>query len=657
MKYLTQEVDVCLLNMPLSMTIASPIGLGLIKSILQKAQFNTEIIYANLLFTEQVGFNKLQKICSLLSSTTNIREWLFSHCVFPNHQENIDEYLELVISELKAAKNFYFGKHEIDKDSIKNELLSTRLAASEFIDGLASLILRKNPKIIGCGSVGAQNMASLAILKKVKEQAPNIITIMGGPNCLGKMGIALIKNFSWVDYVVSGEADDIIAPFCRLLISDNVTISPKQLPIGVFNSTKVMLFEKDGKTVAENQLYGIAKDLNVIPFPDYSDYFITLKKMSYKKRVKPVLLLETSRGCWWGKCTFCALCGAIKLVRLKDHRLALKEIQSLSEKYKVQDIFFVDTILPMGHFKKLIPALSILQNKCNLFFEIKANLNEHQMQQLVKANIRWVQPGIEALNDNFLKLMNKGASTVINLNFLKRAAENGIITVWVFLANFPGEKIEWFNHLTNELSLFHHLHPPTKLNYLMFHRFSHYYEFQEKFNLNLKLFPSFRFIYPLAEKDLYELSYDFYDENCGMPIGPQIEKLYDKYKNFIEAILLWQQAWHKKGKEPVLLMKYKKTSIEILDTRSCATNKKLTFTGLYAAILKITEKPIIRRNVHSKVEELCDEEYTDSKIDNVINELKQQKILYEHNEQLLNLALKKKRKLSFKFSPRSDPCF
>lgn len=653
-EFLTQKSDICLLNMPISVTGTPPIGLGILKSILQQADFETSVVYANLLFAEYIEFPRWCRVGSLYNHTTNIREWLFSHCAFPDHKENVESYLNLILSELKAIEKYYCGKPYIDEVLIKEDLLFTKNMAVKFINELAQLIVAKKPKIVGCSSAGAQNLASIAILKKIKEIAPNTTTIIGGSNCSGRMGVALVRNFPWIDFVCTGEADDTIVPLCSTIIHGTLTPNIEQLPVGIFNSIKVKLYEENGTINDNNKLYSITKTLNVIPPPDYSEYFTTLDAMSYKNQVHPILLLEASRGCWWGKCKFCALCVGVKSVRIKDYQLVLHEIQSLSHKYNVKDIFFVDIALPMIYFKNLIPKLASLPSKCNIFFEVRANLQEHHIKQLVKANIKWVQCGIESLNDSFLNLMNKGISTVINLNFLKKAVENGIDVIWGLIADFPEQDIEWFKKSAEDFPLFHHLPPPTRINELMFQRYSHYYANKDIYKLNLKPFPSFKFLYHLDAKELNDLCHDFHSEYYGMPTGNQIEDKVKKYEFLSDAILAWRQAWAKKGREAILLMKNKNECVEILDTRNCAVAKKHHFNGIFASILTLTETPVSISDVSKKLEELYGKMYHEYDIKSSINILKQKKILYEHNGMLLNLAIRQREETSHMFLPRSD---
>ena len=43
---------------------------------------------------------------------------------------------------------------------------------------------------------------SLALLRRVKELDPSVVTMLGGANCEAEMGWAAIRAFPWVDFVV-----------------------------------------------------------------------------------------------------------------------------------------------------------------------------------------------------------------------------------------------------------------------------------------------------------------------------------------------------------------------------------------------------------------------------------------------------------------------
>jgi hypothetical protein len=58
-----------------------------------------------------------------------------------------------------------------------------------------------------------------------------------------------------------------------------------------------------------------------------------------------------------------------------------------------------------------------------LFYEVKANLSHQQLELLARAGVRWVQPGIESLHTEVLRLMDKGVAGWQNIQLLKWTAE------------------------------------------------------------------------------------------------------------------------------------------------------------------------------------------------------------------------------------------
>ena len=68
--------------------------------------------------------------------------------------------------------------------------------------------------VVGFTTTFAQNVASLALARRVKERSPESVVVLGGANCEGEMGLALHRSFPFVDLVCAGEAD---LTFPRLL--------------------------------------------------------------------------------------------------------------------------------------------------------------------------------------------------------------------------------------------------------------------------------------------------------------------------------------------------------------------------------------------------------------------------------------------------------
>jgi magnesium-protoporphyrin IX monomethyl ester (oxidative) cyclase len=130
--------------------------------------------------------------------------------------------------------------------------------------------------------------------------------MIGGANCEGVMGEATHREFAWVDFVMSGEVDDFIGTFCARVLREGASLT--DLPEGVFGRGRRSRVGQLGLTAPR----AVVRSLDQTGVPDYDDYFDALSTASAGAHVKPALLFESSRGCWWGMkhhCTFCGLNG------------------------------------------------------------------------------------------------------------------------------------------------------------------------------------------------------------------------------------------------------------------------------------------------------------------------------------------------------------
>src|SRR5262249_27892225 len=196
---------------------------------------------------------------------------------------------------------------------------------------------------------------------------------------------------------------------------------------------------------------------------DFSDYFQALERSPLREAILPALVIETSRGCWWGQksqCTFCGLNGEGMAYRAKTPGRVLAELDQLARRHGVTRFDVADNILDMRHFKTVLPELARREAPYQFFQETKANLRRDQVGLMARAGITEMQPGLESLHDGVLGLMAKGNSAVINLQTLKYAREFGIFVMWMLLVGAPGEDDRWHDEVAAWLPLVHHLQPP-----------------------------------------------------------------------------------------------------------------------------------------------------------------------------------------------------
>jgi hypothetical protein len=134
----------------------------------------------------------------------------------------------------------------------------------------------------------------------------------------------------------------------------------------------------------------------------------------------------------------------------------------------------VDNILLREYLRDVLPFVQTPEN-VEIFYEVKADLTESDVQVLAKARVKHIQPGIESLATSTLRLMKKGTSAFRNLALLKFCAMYDIAPAWNLLIGFPGEGAPVYEKYINDLPLLVHLSPPSDVYPVRFDRFSPYF--------------------------------------------------------------------------------------------------------------------------------------------------------------------------------------
>jgi ribosomal peptide maturation radical SAM protein 1 len=376
--------------------------------------------------------------------------------------------------------------------------------------------------LVGFTSTFEQNLASLALARRVKEAHPDILVAFGGANWEGEMGQELHRRFPFVDYVCSGEADWTFPALLGCLWSGG---DPARVP-GI-------VLRRDGTSLATGSA-PLIRELDDLPLPDYDDFMSSLGSSPSGADVTPMLLLETSRGCWWGAkhhCTFCGLNGGAMTFRSKSADRVVEEIEYLRNRYGVESLSVVDNILDMRYFQTLLPMLVEQRIRMNLFYEVKANLTLAQVRQLAEAGIHHVQPGIESLSDRVLRLMRKGTTALQNIQFLKWCREFGVRPEWNVLYGFPGEDPGDYAQMLPLVEAIDFLDPPAACGPVRLDRFSPYHQDPASFGMvNVRPLETYRSLYPFGEEELKRVAYyfDFDYEDSRTPstyAAPLIERV------------------------------------------------------------------------------------------------------------------------------------
>jgi ribosomal peptide maturation radical SAM protein 1 len=604
--------EVCLVNMPYGAAERPSFALSLLKACLEGTEIGVSLVYANLLFAREIGVD-LYKVIEESAAEMLIGEWTFGGVAFPGHPAAAADYRSFLAEHgAIAGPASPRGRSPLEVPKVLpswEQVTRLRDLAAPFVDRVVDAVLAQRPRIVGCSSTFQQHCPSLALLRRLRERSPEVVTLLGGSNCEGPMGVTTRREFPWVDFVVSGEAEDLFEDLCRHLLAAGRDVDPAALPPGVLGPSFV-----PGAAAPR----AMVRNFDNVPTPDYRDYFDQLHGAGLHGAVAPGLLAESARGCWWGQkahCTFCGLVGSSMEFRAKSAARVVDEFLQLSRRYGVRTILVVDDIISMSFFDTVLPALAAAEQRVTLFYETKANLTREQMQAFADAGVSWIQPGIESMHQGALDAMLKGNAPWMNVQVLKWAQEMGIRVLWWMLHGIPGEEERedgWYAEIAAWLPQLVHLQPPMGMNRIQYHRFSPYTTRPADFGLRLRAHRSYGYVYPITPESAYGLAYYFEDEDEVASEGEGAGAAGDRGAGpglaaLQEVLGRWRQLWGVVApvgtpiveRPPVLSMIETPEAVTLYDSRPCAAAPEHTLRGLahrvYRACDRARTMPSLRR--------------------------------------------------------------
>lgn len=543
------------------------LGLSLLKSVLENENISCDVRYLTFSFAELIGADNYQWMCYELPYTAFAGDWSFTTALYG---DKYDARQENYITEI-LQKNW-----RLDNQTIQR-IIYIKSHIPNFIEYCLNSIEWNDYSVVGFTSTFEQNIASLALAKKVKNLYPDIVTVFGGANWEAGMGHELHRRFSFVDYVCSGESEQTFPALVKSIFAGDSTQTIEENISGI-------VLRKGGESILTGEPDRI-REMDDLPYPDYTDYFCDLEQSSAAINIFPTLLFETSRGCWWGAkshCTFCGLNGGSMTFRSKSPARALDELDYLATRWKPETVDVVDNILDMKYFDNVIPALAKAKRPMEIFYEVKSNLKREHVKLLAEAGIHRIQPGIESLSNNVLKLMRKGTTGLRNIQLLKWAKEFNVTAEWNLLYGFPGETREDYEEILQMLPAVKFLNPPCAVGPIRLDRFSPYFDSAEEFGLvNLRPMPTYYFLYPFKKESLMKIAY-YYEFDYKTGIDPITNA-----RKVIEYINDWQS-----NPETGCLYMFKNTdgTMTLQDSRSNASIGELKLSRIERAVYEFCDE-------------------------------------------------------------------
>jgi magnesium-protoporphyrin IX monomethyl ester (oxidative) cyclase len=545
-----------LANLPFAALNSPSFALTQLSSVLESHfgdRVSVETLYLNQDLARHMGIDSYQYLaCSTETHNSGLGEWFFRQSAFPELADNTEDYFQR-----------YYPRRNSRTDGLMPSILEARKALDRFLDGLIDTYHIDDAELVGFTSMFSQNVASLAMARKLKTKNPNVLTVIGGANCETPMGEEIAKNVECIDFVFSGPALKSFPEFVQHSLNQEME-KCHTIP-GVFSEANCVKREHGASGSVGEEL-----DIDVKIELNYGQFFSALEKNFPDQNIQAHLFFETSRGCWWGErahCTFCGLNGTRMNYRAMSPKNALEQFDSLF-KYadKCSQVEGVDNIMPKEYLKEVFPYLDPPPNT-SIFYEVKADLSDDDLQTLSRAHVTRVQPGIESLSTGTLKLMRKGSTAFRNLEFLKSCLTHGVMPGWNLLIGFPGEREEVYRKYVHDLPLLTHLHPPSGAFPVRFDRYSPYFVQADKYGLDLRPCDFYELIYPFGKEVVANIAYYFMDRNFRAEYFVAMVKWLNKVR---EKVQEWQARWQGESRlvAPKLYFKGMDAPNRIYDSRS-----------------------------------------------------------------------------------------
>lgn len=415
-------------------------------------------------------------------------EWFFRQAAFPDAPDNKNRFMSFARNALSIEDVEYF----------RSNILPKRTGLIEKMD---ELIIRdgiNKADIVGFSSTFFQTIPSAAIARRIKHFNPGAIVVIGGNNCFRSMGVEMVHGLEAIDYVFSGPALVSFTKFVDAILQEK----HEQLNHidGVFSKSncrsiasysiperkKITTRDLVNKDIA---LHGPERPLDQVVYVKFDEFLDSFDKNCSRELIEPAIPFETSRGCWWGEkhhCTFCGIRDEDLAFRSMSPEQAVAYLQDIFDKYatRCRNFDCVDLLVPRNYPKAVFPNINPPKDAV-IFWEIRANTREEDLKTLVGAGIKYLQPGLESLNSDSLRMIRKGVTAHQNIMVLRDWPLHGVYVLWNFLIGFPGEPESVYQKYAEDIPKLYHLAAPAGIYTVDFHRNSPYVNEPEAFGLTL----------------------------------------------------------------------------------------------------------------------------------------------------------------------------
>ncbi len=341
---------------------------------------------------------------------------------------------------LRGVMRFYYGPNPIPSpnypdliDRTSRELHKKKYddpVTDVYCNGLIDSLLAEKPDLVGVSIPFITSyFEAMKLIRHLRLKAPKLAIVVGG-SLIDTYHDPMVSDprvFDWFDYGMYGECDEAF-PKLATTLDQGGNLS------GVSN---LYYRGADGK-VQRNEKKSV-EDLNSLPTPDFAGLLLD-KYLS----PEPVASFQTSRGCYYGKCTFCSLSFRDNF-RLRDPQKVVEDMQKIHNQTGSRMFLLWDSLSPPKTLRAVANEIKKRDLGFYFFAETKFEktyLNREFIQDLSEGGCRFLQFGMESASERILDLIDKGNKMEEVDRMLENMADAGIHTSLTWFIGFPTETQE-----------------------------------------------------------------------------------------------------------------------------------------------------------------------------------------------------------------------
>lgn len=398
-----------------------------------KNKFIKYVIIRNFLEKNEKQLFKYPFLISKAIEIMRSKEYFYNPKLLIDSLDIIDKCLAIASLEYAPStlslSSFYNQNFKYNYESI--EYFVNDKATNMFIDYINERldeIKEKNADYIGISINSSSQIIAGLTLSKILKKETNAHVNIGG-NFFGRVSDAFFNHPDFFEkYAHSISIEEGEKPVLEL--AEYIDGQRK------LEDVSNLMYLKDGRVVMNKK---------TVPMPLNDMKPMSFNGYDLKKYLTPEIILpfQTSRGCYWHKCSFCDHDFGLHY-NVKSLDILVEQIKTMKEEYGINKFEFIDEAISPSYMDNM--AQRFIDEKLDVTYFCDGRLESGFSYEILKkaydSGLRMVLWGLESGSRKIMDLINKGVDFDKRIEVFKNADRAGVFNFAFIFFGFPAETKE-----------------------------------------------------------------------------------------------------------------------------------------------------------------------------------------------------------------------